>query len=267
MKIFSSIKKKNALNEKEREAIYDENKKMSEISPVEKKELALDKSLHTKAMVSFQKDRMKEQRIIMWVGVGFGAVGIVAAGAMAVAIAIMMPLKEVKPYISEVDQVTGVANVISAIGDDKIKLTYQNLMDASNLQNFVINRESYDWNSIQNSLDKVKLQSSNGVYEAMRRFIVESPNSPLQILAKDKIMKVGVVSRPIVNSDTGVATVRFYKAVTDDSGKVIQGYPVTHWQATITFDYNHKLSSDEDILNNPLGFNVTSYRVDQEAQK
>ncbi|EDI8653566.1 conjugal transfer protein TraG, partial [Salmonella enterica subsp. enterica serovar Mbandaka] len=183
------------------------------------------------------------------------------------ALAFLTPLKEVKPYIAEVDQVTGQVNIVSAVGEDKIKLTYQSLIDASNLANFVVERESYDWNSIQNSLDQVKLRSTPSVYESMRRFIVESPNSPLVLLAKDKVMKVGITSKPIVDSNKGVGTVRFYKAVTDGSGKPIPGYPITHWQATITFDYEHKLRTDDDYINNPLGFNVTSYRVDQESQK
>ncbi|EOO1516969.1 VirB8/TrbF family protein, partial [Escherichia coli] len=115
--------------------------------------------------------------------------------------AFLTPLKEVKPYIAEVDQVTGQVNIVSAVGDDKIKLTYQSLIDASNLANFVVERESYDWNSIQNSLDQVKLRSTPSVYESMRRFIVESPNSPLVLLAKDKVMKVGITSKPIVDSN------------------------------------------------------------------
>lgn len=268
MDFLSKFKnKKNKLSYAERNEVFEKNKQMADISQEEKKTLIEDSRQHDKAVASFQKDRMKEQRKLMWVGFGFGGVGVVAAGAMGVALAILTPLKEVKPYIAEVDQVTGMVNVVSAVGGDKVKLSYQNLMDASNLANFVVDRESYDWNSIQSGLDKVKLRSTDGVYEGMRRFIVESDSSPLKILAKDKIMKVGIRSRPNVDSENGVATVRFYKAVTDDSGKVISGYPVTYWQATITFDYNHKLKTDKDIMDNPLGFNVTSYRVDQEAQK
>lgn len=255
------------LNEQERAEIYDKNKKMAELTAQERKELDADKSVHLSAIAGFQRDRVSEQRRMMWIGFGFGGIGIVAAGAMAVALAFLTPLKEVKPYIAEVDQVTGQVNIVSAVGDDKIKLTYQSLVDASNLANFVVERESYEWNSIQNSLDQVKLRSTPSVYESMRRFIVESPNSPLVLLAKDKVMKVGITSKPIVDSNKGVGTVRFYKAVTDGTGKPIPGYPITHWQATITFDYEHKLRTDDDYINNPLGFNVTSYRVDQESQK
>ncbi|EJF2737292.1 TPA: type IV secretion system protein [Kluyvera ascorbata] len=255
------------LNERERAEIYNENIKISEMSPEERKRLDAEKNLHQNAITAFQRDKVADQRRLMWVGFGFGGVGIIAAGAMAVALAALAPLKEVKPYISRVDEVTGQVSIVSAVGDDKIKLSYQNLIDGSNLANFVVERESYDWNSIQNNLDQVKLRSTPSVYEAMRRFIVESPNSPLELLAKDKIMKVGITSRPIVDSNKGVGTVRFYKAVTDGTGKPIDGYPITYWQATITFDYDHKLKSDDDYINNPLGFNVTSYRVDQETLK
>ncbi|EOG1717619.1 virB8 family protein [Salmonella enterica] len=265
MKIFKTRTKK--LNERERADIYRENIKVSEMTPEERKKLEAEKNIHQTSLVSYQRDRVADQRRLMWVGFAFGGVGIVAAGAMAVALAALTPLKEVKPFISRVDEVTGQVSVVSAVGDDKIKVSYQSLIDSSNLANFVVERESYDWNSIQNNLDQVKLRSTPSVYEAMRRFIVESPNSPLELLAKDKIMKVGITSRPIVDSNKGVGTVRFYKAVTDGTGKPIDGYPITYWQATITFDYDHKLKSDDDYMNNPLGFNVTSYRVDQESLK
>ncbi|ELS6025007.1 type IV secretion system protein [Salmonella enterica] len=255
------------LSERERAEIYSDNIKVSEMKPDEKKKLEAEKNIHINSIAAFQRDKVADQRRLMWLGFGFGGVGVIAAGAMAVALAAIAPLKEVKPYISRVDEVTGQVSIVSAVGDDKIKLSYQNLIDASNLANFVVERESYDWNSIQNNLDQVKLRSTSSVYEAMRRFIVESPNSPLELLAKDKIMKVGITSRPIVDSNKGVGTVRFYKAVTDGTGKPVQGYPITYWQATITFDYDHKLKSDDDYINNPLGFNVTSYRVDQESLK
>jgi type IV secretion system protein VirB8 len=267
MSIILNLIERQKLKKSEREKIYKNNKNMVEIAPDEQKSLSREKTLHDNALVTFQRDRVKDQRKLMWVGIGIGAVGILAAGAMAAALIVLLPLKETKPYIVSVDQVTGSAGVVSAIGDDKIKLTYQNLIDANKIASFVVSRESYDWNSIQSNLDMVKLNSTHGVYEAMRRFIVESDNSPLQLLGKDKIMKVGVVSRPIVNSNDGSATVRFYKAITDESGKVVPGYPVTHWLATITFDYDHPLKTDEDKLQNPLGFNVNSYRVDQETQK
>ncbi|MDA6494769.1 VirB8/TrbF family protein, partial [Escherichia coli] len=130
------------LNEQERAEIYDKNKKMAELTAPERKQLDADKSVHLSAIAGFQRDRVSEQRRMMWIGFGFGGIGIVAAGAMAVALAFITPLKEVKPYIAEVDQVTGQVNIVSAVGDDKIKLTYQSLVDASNLANFVVERES-----------------------------------------------------------------------------------------------------------------------------
>ncbi|HDY3092293.1 TPA: type IV secretion system protein [Salmonella enterica] len=265
MKFLKSRTKK--LTERDRESIYKENIQISEMAPEERKKLESEKNIHQNALASYQRDKVADQRRLMWVGFGFGGVGVIAAGAMAVALSFITPLKEVKPYVAKVDEVTGQVSIVSAVGDDKIKLSYQNLIDGSNLANFVVERESYDWNSIQNNLDQVKLRSTPSVYEGMRRFIVDSPNSPLQLLAKDKIMKVGITSRPTVDSNKGVGTVRFYKAVTDGTGKPIDGYPVTYWQATITFDYDHKLKTDDDYINNPLGFNVTSYRVDQESLK
>ncbi|KFX10704.1 conjugal transfer protein [Pectobacterium atrosepticum ICMP 1526] len=265
MDVRSLINRK--LDSSERKEIFNENKSVTSLTASDEKVLLADKSAHDKSVRGFQKDRSKEQKNLMWIGFGFGCIGMIAAGSMAIALAKLTPLKEVKPYIVSIDSVTGSQSVTSAIGDDKIKISYQSLMDGSNVANFVIERESYDWNSIQNNLDKVKLRSKDHVYESMRREIVESKNSPLVLLDKSKLLKVGVLSFPFVDSDKGVATVRFYKAVTDDTGKLLDGYPVTYWQATITFDYEHNLVTAQDRVSNPLGFNVTSYRADQEVQK
>mgnify|MGYP002709803964 CR=1 FL=1 len=94
------------LNEQERAEIYDKNKKMAELTAPERKQLDADKSVHLSAIAGFQRDRVSEQRRMMWIGFGFGGIGVVAAGAMAVALAFLTPLKEVKPYIAEVDQVS-----------------------------------------------------------------------------------------------------------------------------------------------------------------
>ncbi|EFF2610251.1 type IV secretion system protein, partial [Escherichia coli] len=44
-------------------------------------------------------------------------------------------------------------------------------------------------------------------------------------------------------------------------------YRVTDWIATVAFDFNKDVKTEEQRLINPLGFEAVSYRVDAEAIK
>ncbi|MCO5344798.1 type IV secretion system protein, partial [Aeromonas veronii] len=48
-------------------------------------------------------------------------------------------------------------------------------------------------------------------------------------------------------------------------GRNMQFSPLTHWAATITFTYRNEPMKLDDRTKNPLGFQVISYRNDQEA--
>lgn len=102
MKFLKSRTKK--LTERDREAIYKENIQISEMAPEERKKLESEKNIHQNALASYQRDKVADQRRLMWVGFGFGGVGVIAAGAMAVALSFITPLKEVKPYVAKVDE-------------------------------------------------------------------------------------------------------------------------------------------------------------------
>ena len=58
-----------------------------------------------------------------------------------------------------------------------------------------------------------------------------------------------------------VAAVRYLRTVTR-----VDDVKTTHWIATLTISFSGEAMSAGDRLINPLGFQVTDYRADAEAQ-
>ena len=61
-----------------------------------------------------------------------------------------------------------------------------------------------------------------------------------------------------------MAQVRFEKRVVPVKGDLDKQIPVQKMIATISFEYKNEPTQEKDRLVNPLGFQVTSYRVDPE---
>lgn len=186
----------------------------------------------------------------------------VVIGILGFSIACLAPLKTAVPYVIRVDNSTGYTDIAPHIAN--AKETYQDVETKYFLSQFVINFESYDWQTIQQMLDTVQVMSDQKVFSQYNSAI-RADNSPLHILKDNYKMKVRIKSVTLLKPD--VAQVRFSKMILDSSGKLSNEYRVTEWIATISFDFNKKIETEEQRLINPLGFQVNSYRVDAEAVK
>jgi type IV secretion system protein VirB8 len=124
-----------------------------------------------------------------------------------------------------------------------------------------MSREGYDWDTIQQSYDAVKLMSGSSVASQYDNVINNKQFSPLFLLKQDKRVNVRILSVSFVDK---LAQVRFIKHVQNMDGSPATDYQPSNWIATIAYDYDKTIQYEKDRLINPLGFEVTSYRVDQE---
>lgn len=88
----------------------------------------------------------------------------------------------------------------------------------------------------------------------------DNPQAPHKILRDTAKVVVRVNAIAFVGN---MAQVRFEKAVIPLNKSDMQPEP-QRYIATIAYEYKNAGMKDEDRLINPLGFQVTSYRVDKE---
>ncbi|MCE3233100.1 MAG: hypothetical protein K0R98_1357 [Rickettsiaceae bacterium] len=178
--------------------------------------------------------------------------------------------KTVEPFVIEIEERTGITNVIRPI------ITEQYTRDEALRRYFVVKyvnaRESYDSESYKYNYEKiVKTLSSNDVYSQFRSSIsADNPQSPLR-LGKTGQRTIKIVSLSPIPTEKNATT---KKAIIGGTVQVrfIAMEQTTNMAAvpknliaTISYQYLDLKLTTEDRDINPLGFQITGYRVDAEA--
>lgn len=190
---------------------------------------------------------------------------------MGAGIAYMLPLREKVPYLVTVDLKRS-TSTISHLRDDLAMtgIYASEALNRSHVARFIQAREGYDWDTI-NEHDWEVLASMSG--ETVRKQFVamfdNSPNSPEKRWGRMTAVRVKVNSIVFHGLDeerrqapTG-ATVRFEKWKFDKNTGNSE-YMSSH-VGTLRYEYKNNLKmSDQLRLRNPLGFQVTTYRMDDE---
>lgn len=192
----------------------------------------------------------------------------VATGASIIAltavigIASLAPFKRIVPYVFAIDKATGNVELVSA-ADDRTVVGYQELLDKHWAQRYVIARESYNYRLLQNDYDTVLSLSSDVVGREYAK-LYDGPNARDKKYGAGIEMRVKVLSITLAKDDVGTkAVVRFEKISKHTESD--NSEPATYFVATFPYEYKPSMMGKEkDLIQNPLGFKVTGYRVDTE---
>jgi type IV secretion system protein VirB8 len=187
--------------------------------------------------------------------VAAGAAVLVAA-ALAAVVA-LVPLKRVEAFVLRVDNATGAVDLVTTLRDGQA--SYGEVVDRYFLNKYVLARESYDYETLQTAYDTTALMSSG---EVQREYaaLFDGPKARDKVLANR--VRVVVKVRSIAPGTTrNTAVVRFATRAAHADGT---SEPEESLVATIGFRYVGGAMHEQDRLVNPLGFQVTSYRVDPE---
>lgn len=214
----------------------------------------LDLDEYYQAAASWAEDRERSSaasRKTAWI-----IAGIATAVALleAIALIVMVPLKTVVPYTLLVDRQTGYVEQLKPVEGRTID------PDAALIRSFlvqyVIERESFDIDSLDRSYRKVALWSAE---DARTRYInamqATNPESPLVQLPRTGVVDVKILSVSSIEADT--AMVRFTTQRADAAGA---GQQPTNWVALVRYRFSGAAMSAEDRMTNPLGFQVVRYR-------
>lgn len=208
---------------------------------------------------SWNRDRVtamhSSRRIAWWIA------GIAAAIALleAIALVLLTPLKTVEPYTLMVDKTTGYVQALKPL--DQTTIAPDSALTQSFLVQYVIAREGFDMATVNANYRKVALFSADTARSSyLQQMQTANPSSPLVLYPRTTTVDVRVKSVSPIAKDA--ALVRF-DTVRSDAGTPAQ--PASSWVAVIRYRYSQRPMSLDDRFVNPLGFQVTSYRRDQEV--
>jgi type IV secretion system protein VirB8 len=220
--------------------------------------------------VSFEltvADIAKRNERRAWIVAGCSVAVSLTLGAC---IAYMLPLKEKTPYLILADAYSGTSS-LSRLTDDVVnrQITSSEAVNRSNVAHFVLAREAYDL-ALTNLRDwpTVLTMAAPDVAQAyMNLHAANNEQSPYKVYGKSRAIRVKILSIVLIGGENGQtpkgATVRFQRNVFDKvNGST---YPLDNKIATISFIYKPNLRmDDQNRVENPLGFQVTGYRVDND---
>lgn len=201
-------------------------------------------------------ENLERSRRTAWI---VAAVAAAIALLLAIALIILLPLKTTVPYTLLVDRQTGYVEELAPL--DEAVISPDAALTRSFLAQYVIARESLDAANLQRDYRKVALWSEG---DARQRYIASmnasNPASPVAQLTNGSTVRTEVKSISSLSNDS--ALVRFVTLQADRGGGA---QAPEHWAAIVNYDFSGAEMSADDRLLNPLGFQVTHYRRDQEA--
>ena len=183
---------------------------------------------------------------------------IMAVVAMGVVLA-LLPLKESKPFVVMVDKTTGAAEKIVQVRP--VNLAEQEAVRQAELVSYVIDRETYDISDNETRIPDVLARSQDQARNSLVALWTRGSESyPPDIYTARSRLLAKVISITLLTDKT--AQVRFRKTLETEGEKPVE----RDFVATVGFEFQPKVERNlQAVWNNPLGFVVTSYRVDAET--
>lgn len=203
-------------------------------------------------------ESLRASRKLAWIVTGV-SLGLAALSVFAVSM--LVPLKETQPYVISIDESTGYLQEVRQL-DRGAVLTENEAIVQSQLVTYVINFETFD------VLDRDRRNNSNRLTSdvSVRNQYIVRQNEYSEIFTSNAKRTVSIKSVSLDDEyapedpTSGRASVRF------STETVVRGQPqdTEHWIATISYRFTELNITNAERFINPLGFIVTSYRVDPE---
>lgn len=165
---------------------------------------------------------------------------------------------KIEPVVITVDNQTGLSQVRSRIGD--VTLDDDEAITQSYLYRYVRDRETYDPIDNEKRIEGVYAESADQAAESLFAVWGEDTREHPSNIYGDR-GKVTVRIRSISFIDANTASLHIRKLIRD-------GGAVEERDYVVTLDFRYARGGGrllEAVWRNPLGFTVTSYRIDAES--
>ena len=169
----------------------------------------------------------------------------------------LLPLKSFEAYVIEVDKANGYLEVKRPLAPGD--LDQNEAVTSMNVVRYLRARETYDPPTIKDNFDLAQLLSTGDAARALvELYSPANTENPARVLARTGTVAITIRSVQFANNRTAI--VRF-STLTRTPTNTTEAY----WTSLVRFRYTHAPMKNEWRFENPLGFQVTEYRRDQEA--
>ncbi len=200
-------------------------------------------------------------RILAW---RVAAAGWLCAVACAVALATLVPLEHVEPFVIRVDNTTGIVDVVPVYAGGA---PAEEAVTRYFLTHYLTVCERFNLATAESDYEEC------GAFHSAKRnqrwyaeWSRSNPASPLIVHQDGSSVRVEVQSVSFFTRSTGlsdVAHVRYVKALRQPGGNTDDR--ITHWIATIQFAYGAPAKDPRTRRWNPLGFKIVEFTTEPEA--
>nr|WP_180227680.1 type IV secretion system protein [Rhizobium rhizogenes]QCL09150.1 type IV secretion protein [Rhizobium rhizogenes]QCL09534.1 type VI secretion protein [Rhizobium rhizogenes]QCL09786.1 type VI secretion protein [Rhizobium rhizogenes] len=184
--------------------------------------------------------------------------GVALAGSIGL-LWMLLPLKSFDVVVLEVDKTTGFVEASRPL-QERGDLTQNEAVTRANIVRFIRARETYDPKGLRDNFDLASLYSTGkAAADLANAYSGANLANPVKVYGANTTVSVFVKSVIFLNDNT--AAVRFSTTRSSTSGPTV----TDHWVANVRFKYTSEPMRNDWRFDNPLGFQVTEYRRDQET--
>ena len=212
---------------------------------------------------SWDADRVAQASHAAAVAWRVAAAGWLCAVASSVALALLMPLKRIEPYLIRVDSSTGVIDVVpvfaghAPLGESVTRYF---------LSHYIAVCERFDFAMAESDYQECGAFNSARLNQAMyARWNRANPSSPLNVHKDGSSESIRIESVSFFKRASGtsqLAQVRYARL--EHQGDGVTGR-VSHWIASIEYRYGKPPDDPRTRSWNPLGFEVLDLGIEPEV--
>ncbi|MBM5620390.1 virB8 family protein [Burkholderia pseudomallei] len=209
---------------------------------------------------SKQAEREKLTRFAIRVAIGGGLLGLVGFLGGAALVQLKRPNP---PALIRTNDTSGTTNVIGVIRDGE--MPFGQVQDRADLRRYVTMREGYDWETIQDMYDTVKLMTADKEKEIYVALYAR-PDAPQKVLKNQFriVAKVGAITFVGSTAQVFFSRTLIPLASVQNPQNALNDPKTEYWVATISYRHDNLPESGEELERDPTGFRVTSYTVDRD---
>ena len=181
---------------------------------------------------------------------------------LVIAIVVMLPLKRVDVVAVKVDK-NGFVEVVTNLQEQVMKT--DEAIDKHFIARYVKTREQYYYNTLNQDYERTQMLSSKLVSDSYIKFMTADKTGRYETL-KNKFEIEAEILSIVLNDSNGTKTSTI-RVQTKEKDLTTSNIKENIKVITLTYDYLPMKQNSKSRLENPLGFVINSYRIDEEIKE